>query len=133
MVTSIMDQPAQTLSWAEQVEEEVSANMVPTQQAHDVEATKAIPMADEVSLEASKTNSKASKVNLEASEMPPPKPPKVAPIFKRPIGPKPQVNYSLKKLKSSPGAQTITHSALKFSEYVSNVAEKRQKNEILMH
>ena len=83
-MTSIMDQPAQTLSWAEQVEEEVSANMVPTQQAHDVEATKAIPMADEVSLEASKTNSKASKVNLEASEMPPPKPPKVAPIFRRP-------------------------------------------------
>ena len=40
VVTSIMDQPAQTLSWAEQVEEEVSANMVPTQQAHDVEATK---------------------------------------------------------------------------------------------
>ena len=99
MVTSIMDQPAQTLSWAEQVEEEVSANMVPTQQAHDVEATKAIPMADEVSLEASKTNSKASKVNLEASEMPPPKPPKVAPIFKRPIGPKPQDNHLLKKTK----------------------------------
>ena len=131
MVTSIMDQPAQTLSWAEQVEEEVSANMVPTQQAHDVEATKVIPMADEVSPEASETNSKASKVNLEASEMPPPKLPKVAPIFKRPIGPKPQANYLLKKLKSSTGAQTITHSALKFSGYVSNVSEKRQKNEIL--
>ena len=99
MVTSIMDQPAQTLSWAEQVEEEVSANMVPTQQAHDVEATKAILMADEVSLEASKTNSKASKVNLEASEMPPPKPPKAAPIFKRPINPMPQDNYLLKKTK----------------------------------
>ena len=130
-MASIMDQPAQTLSWAEQVEEEVSANMVPTQQAHDVEATKAIPMAYKVSPEASETNSKASKVNLEASEMPPPKPPKVAPIFKRPIGPKPQVNYLLKKLKSSPGAQTITHSALKSSGYVSNVSEKRQKNEIL--
>ena len=123
-MTSIMDQPAQTLSWAEQVEAEVSANMVPTQQAHDVEATKAIPMADEVSLEASKTNSKASKVNLEASEMPPPKPPKVAPIFKRPIGPKPQVNYPLKKLKSSPRAQIITLFALRFSGCVSNIAEK---------
>ena len=131
MVTSIMDQPAQTLSWAEQVEEEVSANMVPTQQAHDVEATKAILMADEVSLEASETNSKASKVNLEASEMPPPKLPKAAPIFKWPIGPKPQINHLLKKLKSSPEAQTITHSALKFNGYVSNVSEKQQKNEIL--
>ena len=130
-MASIMDQPAQTLSWAEQVEEEVSANMVPTQQAHDVEATKAIPMAYKVSPEASETNSKASKVNLEASEMPPPKPPKVAPIFKRPIGPKPQVNHLLKKLKSSPGAQTITHFALKFSGYVSNVAEKGPKNKIL--
>ena len=99
VVTSIMDQPAQTLSWAEQVEEEVSANMVPTQQAHDVEATKAIPMAYKVSPEASETNSKASKVNLEASEMPPPKPPKVAPIFKRPICPMPQDNYLLKKTK----------------------------------
>ena len=122
---------AQTLSWAEQVEEEVSANMVPTQQAHDVEATKVIPMADEVSPEASETNSKVSKVNLEASEMPPPKLPKVAPIFKRPIGPKPQINHSLKKLKSSPEAQTITHSALKFSGYVSNVAEKQLKSKIL--
>ena len=98
-VASIMDQPAQTLSWAEQVEEEVSANMVPTQQAHDVEATKAIPMAYKVSPEASETNSKASKVNLEASEMPPPKPPKVAPIFKRHICPMPQDNYLLKKTK----------------------------------
>ena len=61
----------------------------------------------------------------------PSKPPKVAPIFKGPIGPKPQINYSLKKLKSSPGAQTIAHSALKFSGYVSNASEKRQKNEIL--
>ena len=87
-MASIMDQPAQTLSWAEQVEEEVSANMVPTQQAHDIEATKA-----------SETNSKASKVNLEASEMPPPKPPKAAPIFKRPINPMPQDNYLLKKTK----------------------------------
>ena len=58
-MASIMDQPAQTLSWAEQVEAEVSANMVPTQQAHDVEATKVTSMADEVSLEASETNSKA--------------------------------------------------------------------------
>ena len=85
-------------------------------------------MADEVSPEASETNSKASKVNLEASEMPPPKPPKVAPIFKGSIGPKPQVNYVLKNLKSSPGAQTITHSALRFSGYVSNIPEKWQKN-----
>ena len=29
-----------------------------------------------------------------------------------------QHDYSLKKLKSSPGAQTITHSALKFNGYV---------------
>ena len=96
---SIMDQPTQTLSWAEQVEAEVSANMVPTQQAHDIEATKVTPMANEVSPEASETNSKVSKVNLEASEMPPPKPPKVAPIFKRPICPMPQDNYLLKKTK----------------------------------
>ena len=34
----------------------------------------------------------------------------------------------MKKLKSSPGAQSITHFALKFSGYVSNVAEKRPKN-----
>ena len=113
------------------MEEEVSANMVPTQQAHDVKATKVIPMADEVSPEASETNSKASKVNLEASEMPPSKSPKVAPIFKRPIGPKPQINYLLKKLKSSPEAQTITHSVLKFSGYVSNVAEKQPKSKVL--
>ena len=73
--------------------------MVPTQQTHDVEATKVTPMADEVSPEASETNSKASKVNLEASEMPPPKLPKVAPIFKRPIGPKPQDDYLFKKTK----------------------------------
>ena len=105
--------------------------MVPTQQAHDVKATKVIPMADEVSPEASETNSKASKVNLEASEMPPSKSPKVAPIFKRPIGPKPQINYLLKKLKSSPEAQTITHSVLKFSGYVSNVAEKQPKSKVL--
>ena len=105
--------------------------MVPTQQTHDVEATKVTPMADEVSPEASETNSKASKVNLEASEMPPPKLPKVAPIFKGPISQKPQVNYLLKKLKSSPGTQTVTHSALKFSGYVSNVSEKQQKNKLL--
>ena len=37
----------------------------------------------------------------------------------------------LKKIKASPGAQFITHSALKFSEYVSNVTKKRQKSEIL--
>ena len=69
-VASIMDQPAHTLCWAEQVE---YANMVQTQQARDIEATKVTPMADEVSPDASETNSKASKVNLEASEMPPPK------------------------------------------------------------
>ena len=89
-----MNKFAHTLCWAEQLE---YANMVPTQQAHDIEATKVTPMADEVSPEASETNSKASKVNLEASEMPPPKPPKVAPIFKRPICPMPQDNYLLKK------------------------------------
>ena len=37
----------------------------------------------------------------------------------------------MKKLKSSPGAQSITHFALKFSGYVSNVAEKRPKSKIL--
>ena len=42
-----------------------------------------------------------------------------------------QHDYSLKKLKSRPGAQTITYSALKFSGYVSNMAEKGQKSEIL--
>ena len=42
-----------------------------------------------------------------------------------------QHDYSLKKLKSSPGAQTIIYFALKFSRYVSNVAEKRQKNKVL--
>ena len=42
-----------------------------------------------------------------------------------------QHNYSMKKLKSSPGAQSLTHFALKFSGYVSNVAEKRLKNKIL--
>ena len=42
-----------------------------------------------------------------------------------------QHDYSLKKLKSSPGAQTIIHFALKFSGYVSNVAEKRPKDKIL--
>ena len=42
-----------------------------------------------------------------------------------------QHDYSLKKLKSSPGAQTIIHFALKFSEYVSNVSEKRLKSKIL--
>ena len=36
-----------------------------------------------------------------------------------------------KELKSSPGAQSITHFALKFSAYISNVAEKRQKSKIL--
>ena len=36
-------------------------------------------------------------------------------------------NYSLKKLRSSPGAQFITHSALKFSEYVSNVTKNGRK------
>ena len=38
-----------------------------------------------------------------------------------------QHNYSLKYLKSSPGAQTITHSELIFSAYVSNVTENHQK------
>ena len=42
-----------------------------------------------------------------------------------------QHDYSLKKLKSSPGAQTIIHFTLKFSGYISNVAEKRPKNKIL--
>ena len=42
-----------------------------------------------------------------------------------------QHDYSLKKLKSNPGAQTIIHFALKFSGYVSNVAEKGPKNKIL--
>ena len=37
----------------------------------------------------------------------------------------------MKKLKSSPGAQSITHFALKFSGYVSNVAEKQPKSKIL--
>ena len=32
-----------------------------------------------------------------------------------------------KKLKSSPRAQTITHAALKYSAYVSNVTENHQK------
>ena len=40
-------------------------------------------------------------------------------------------NYSLKKLKSSPGAKTITHAALEFSAYVSNVTKKQEKSEIL--
>ena len=44
-----------------------------------------------------------------------------------------QHNYSLKKLKSSPGAQTITHSALKFSEYVSNMAKNQQKTDAVLH
>ena len=35
-----------------------------------------------------------------------------------------QHNHSFKKLKSSPGAQTVTHSALKFSGYVWNMAQK---------
>ena len=42
-----------------------------------------------------------------------------------------QFDYLLKELSFSPRAQTITHSALKFSEYVSNMAEKWQKSEIL--
>ena len=42
-----------------------------------------------------------------------------------------QHNYSMKKLKSSPGAQSITHFTLIFSEYVSNVSEKRLKSKIL--
>ena len=40
-------------------------------------------------------------------------------------------NYSLKKLKSSPGAKTITHTALKVSAYVSIVTKMRQKSKIL--
>ena len=39
-----------------------------------------------------------------------------------------QHNCSMKKLKSSPGAQTIIHSALMISGYVSNIPEKWQKN-----
>ena len=44
-----------------------------------------------------------------------------------------QHNYSLKKLKFSLGAQTITGSALKFSGYVLNMAEKQQKTNTIMH
>ena len=44
-----------------------------------------------------------------------------------------QHNYSLKNLKFTLGAQTINHSALKFSGYVSNIAEKWQESEIMMH
>ena len=44
-----------------------------------------------------------------------------------------QHNSSLKNLKSSPGAQTITHSALQFSGCISNMAEKWQKSKIMMH
>ena len=44
-----------------------------------------------------------------------------------------QHDYSSKRLKTSPGAQTITHSALKFSGYVSNMAEKQQKNKYCLH
>ena len=33
-----------------------------------------------------------------------------------------------KNLKTSPGTQTVTHTALKFSACVSNMAKKRQKN-----
>ena len=36
-----------------------------------------------------------------------------------------------KELKSSPGAQSLTHFALKYSGYVSNVAEKQPKSKIL--
>ena len=42
-----------------------------------------------------------------------------------------QYNHSLKKPKIQPGAQTITHAALKFSAYVTNVIEKQQESEIL--
>ena len=39
----------------------------------------------------------------------------------------------LKKLKASPGAQFITHSALKFSAYVLNVTKKAEKRITIMH
>ena len=42
-------------------------------------------------------------------------------------------NNSLKKLRSSPGAQFITHSALKFSAYVLNVTKKAEKRITVMH
>ena len=42
-------------------------------------------------------------------------------------------NYSLKKLKTSLRDQTITHSALKFSAYVSNVTKKAEKGVTIMH
>ena len=38
-----------------------------------------------------------------------------------------QHNHSFKKLKSSPGAQTVTHAALNCSAYVSNMTEKHQE------
>ena len=36
-----------------------------------------------------------------------------------------------KNLKTSPGTQTVTHAALKFIAYVSNVTEKQQESKIL--
>ena len=42
-----------------------------------------------------------------------------------------QHNHSLEKLKSGPGAQTINYSALRFSEYVSNMADNQQRRELL--
>ena len=39
-----------------------------------------------------------------------------------------QHDCSMKKLKSYPGAQTIIHSALMISGYVSNIPQKWQNN-----
>ena len=44
-----------------------------------------------------------------------------------------QHDYSSKRLKTSPGAQTITHSALKFSGYVSNMAQSRRNANVVLH
>ena len=44
-----------------------------------------------------------------------------------------QHNNLLKELKFSPRAQTITHSTLRFSAYVSNVTKKAENQITIMH